>query len=190
MPPSGHLNAQHFLDVANCILVERIGDDHAFMNVIFSTPYTPATSDPAISDPAISTTCNSTVSDLHSEFEAEMTGLYRKETSGIPLLGVFVVKLAVELGKNIPDLKFVSEMEFAVVYGSQRGVKPACDAAVAVVEATSRKPVILYEYKPVVDTRWNHVKQNDLMELLIQGYYCLHYHQVSTVIHCLTDLSQ
>ena len=56
--------------------------------------------------------------------------------------------------------------------------------------ATANKPVILYEYKPVVDTRYNYVNKDYLMEVLLQGYYCLCQYHVHAVIQCLTDLNQ
>ncbi len=76
-------------------------------------------------------------------------------------------------------------MEFDVVT-----VKPACDGAIVAVISDDKVPIILNEYKPVVDLRWDFVERHHLMEVLIQGYYCLYQHKVPTIIHCLTDLSQ
>ena len=51
-------------------------------------------------------------------------------------------------------------------------------------------PLVLYEYKPIVDTRLMAVHPDHLMELFLQGYYCLCQYKLETVIHCLTDLQQ
>ena len=52
-------------------------------------------------------------------------------------------------------------MEFSVVtHKLKSGVKPASDAAMVVALIHDFKLVLLYEYKPVVDTRLDRVKRN------------------------------
>ena len=81
-------------------------------------------------------------------------------------------------------------MEFPVVVETTKsGSKPSCDGNIC-VPLRNAKPLILYEYKPVVDMRMNSVDHRSLMEVLIQGVYCLNQYRVSTVIQCLTDLQQ
>ena len=67
-------------------------------------------------------------------------------------------------------------MQFPVINEKvKRGVKPSYDAAVCAIVSLDGglSPVILYEYKPTVDTREDHVDPHDLMEVVLQGYYCL-----------------
>ena len=121
-----------------------------------------------------------------------MGALKEKEACGVPLLVNCVTYLAIELSKTIPNGAFEADMEFPLVVDKVKpGVKPASDAAVvAAITSKSTKPILLNEYKPVVDTRLDSVERHHIMEVLIQAYYCLYQHQVPTFIHCLTDLDQ
>ena len=69
-------------------------------------------------------------------------------------------------------------------------VTPACDAAVVAIVDGSTKPFVLFEYKPAVDLRKDSLGRQDLMEVLIQGYYCLYQHDVSSMLYCLTYLER
>ena len=51
-------------------------------------------------------------------------------------------------------------------------------------------PLVLYEYKPTVDTRLLSSDPDHLMEVLKQGYYSLCQYKLESVIHCCTDLYQ
>ena len=120
-----------------------------------------------------------------------MLNLHQKEASGIPLLGSFVAYLADELTKAM-NKTFSADMEYHLVVDTGKsGAKPASDAAVvAITTEFIEKPIILYEYKPVVDQRSNYVDNHQIMEVPIQAYYLLYQHKVLTLIHCLTDLHQ
>ena len=114
-----------------------------------------------------------------------------KEANGTPLLGLFTLCLTNELTKNI-DQMFKLEMQFPVIVDRvKKGTKPACDGAIcAILTLDKIVPVILYEYKPKVDPRTHFVDHHDLMEMVIQGYYCLHQYETRTILQCLTDLYQ
>ena len=65
-------------------------------------------------------------------------------------------------------------MEFPLVVDKVKpGVKSGSDAAVvaAITSKSIRKPILLYKYKPVVDTRLDYVESHHIMEVLIQAYY-------------------
>ena len=49
------------------------------------------------------------------------------------------------------------------------------------------QPLLLYEQKLVVDLQYNRVDHHHLMDVAIQGYYCLHQYQDYTVVQCLTS---
>lgn len=78
-------------------------------------------------------------------------------------------------------------MEYVVNTTDSAGKNPSADAAVVSVPGNDL-PLLLYEYKPVVDPRPPFVNTKDLLELLVQGFYCLCKRAISRVIHCLTDL--
>ena len=50
------------------------------------------------------------------------------------------------------------------------------------------QPVIIYEYKPVVDPQMSVVDRKDLTELFIQGFYCFQQYNIDECLLCLTDL--
>ena len=84
-------------------------------------------------------------------------------------------------------------MEFPVITEKvKKGTKPACDGAICAILSIDDElsPVILYEYKPKVDPRISYVNHHDLMEMAIQGYYCLRQYKIQTILQCLTDLCQ
>lgn len=76
------------------------------------------------------------------------------ESSGIPLLGQCVMALSVALNKELKKYKFGVWMEFRVIINTHiPGKNPSSDATVvAIVVVAKANPVVLYEYKPVVDT--------------------------------------
>jgi hypothetical protein len=81
-------------------------------------------------------------------------------------------------------------MEYTVMDTKRAGVNPSCDTAmvVTVSSQTDNQPIILYEYKPVVDPRRDYVNVRDLLEALMQGFYCVHFRKVTSIVQCLTDM--
>ena len=166
-----------------------------FPDLLFSSPYTstsPATSNPATSSQATSsspattsaTTSSSVLKNVQLVLKTTMKELHYKEACGIPLLEVFVAHLAKTL-TDTTSFDFLADMEYSVVtHKLKQGMKPASDAAMVVALVHQLKPVLLYEYKPVVDLRVDRVERNDLKEVVLKGFYCLYQHNVPTVIHC------
>ena len=118
---------------------------------------------------------------------------HRKEANAYPLLGMFSLCIAKELTNNISGHQFKIDTQFPVVKEKVKfGVKPSCDAATCAIVSLDGdlSPVILYEYKPTVDRREDHVDPHDLMEVVLQGYYCLRQYSKQTILHCLMDLTQ
>ena len=119
-----------------------------------------------------------------------------KEASGMPLFSAYLLEFAVQLSER-RQRYYAVDLEFPVVKTDhKRGQKPACDGAVCATimrsdgKKTTNQPQVLYEYKPVVDPRFMSVNPDHLMEVLLQGYYCLHQYEPKSIIHCLTDLEQ
>ena len=50
------------------------------------------------------------------------------------------------------------------------------------------RPVLLYECKSIVDSCCGGVPPGHLLELFVQGYYCLRSHKIESVLHYITDL--
>ena len=195
------LDPHSFLNVVNALFKKPIPALKYFPDLLFSSPYTstsPTTSNPATSSQATSSspattsaaTSSATVKKVQLVLNETMKELHYKEACGIPLLGVFVAHLAKTL-TDTTSFEILADMEFSVVtHKLKSGVKPASDAAMVVALVYAVKPVLLYEYKPVVDPRVDRIERKALIEVLLQGFYCLYQHNVTTVIHCLTDLSQ
>jgi hypothetical protein len=128
-------------------------------------------------------------------FEKSMLGMHQKEASGVPLLAVFILNIVQKLNEQFVDLKFSADMEYTVMDTKRAGVNPSCDTAmvVTVLSQTDNQPILLYEYKPmvneyVVDPRGAFVNTRDLLEALIQGFYCVHFRKVKSIVQCLTDM--
>ena len=113
-----------------------------------------------------------------------------KEASGMPLFSAYLLEFAEQLSER-RQTYYTVDLEY-----HKPGQKPACDGAVCatIMRSGDKKPTnhpqVLYKYKPVVDTRFMSVNPSHLMEVLIQGYYCLHQYELKSIIHCLTDLEQ
>ena len=191
LAPSTPLEDASFILVIKAILGENILEPGSgIRDLMFSAPFTsPATQQPTTQQPSNpaaqqpSSPATQQLNEFQMIHKRRMWRVGDREACGTPLLGFFLLCLADRLTKALP-YSFYTEMEFPVIVGT----KPACDGAV--VAAAVSKPVLLYEYKPVVDTRTNLVSHHHLMEVLLQAYYCLYQHKVPTYIHCLTDLSQ
>ena len=168
----------------------------ASQKIMFSNPETSssATSIQEASSPGTSSSATSRLTTLITNtFAKRMLNLINKEACGIPLLGVFAAELADHLALAM-SLEIKADMEFPVVKEKtgKPGAKPACDGAICAIVSSAFKiaPLKLYEYKPTVDTRCDHVNHHDLLEALIQAFYCLHQDHVSTVLLCLPDMRQ
>ena len=111
-----------------------------------------------------------------------------KEASGMPLLAFYLSRLSAFINaKRAVNLRV--EVMFTVNnISGQRGVNPNTDAAlVLVLDSKKRKPAVLYEYKPRIAGEVKGLSIKDLMELFIQGYYCMIKHSLQSCVLCLTD---
>ena len=200
LAPSKRLDDTSFVQVLDAVFlhtsgytsgvpIAEVGD---IQKIMFSNPETSssATSIRESSSPGTSSSATSSLTTITNTFAKRMLNLINKEACGIPLLGVFAAELADNLALAM-SLEIKADMEFPVVKEKtgKPGTKPACDGAICAIVSCASKigPLILYEYKPTVDPRCDHVNHHDLMAALIQ---CLHQYHVSTVLLCLTDMKQ
>ena len=123
---------------------------------------------------------------MHSMFEESMLGLRQKETSSVSLLVVFLLTIIKKLIKQFVNLIFHSDMEYAVMATARAGINPSCDTAIRI--ATDARPIFLYDYKPVVNPGREFVNIRCLLGGLIQGFYCLLFRKVKSMIQCLMDM--
>ena len=114
-----------------------------------------------------------------------MLGLRSSKAAGYPLLGHFLLHVVRLLTNNIESLNFKSVVEFQVLRPMSSGKNSFTDGAVVAIQVEQR-PVLIYEYKPVVHPQVPDVR--DLLELLIQGFYCFHQYKIKSCLLCLTDL--
>ena len=202
LAPSKRLDDTSFVQVLDAVFlhasgytsgvpIAEVGD---IQKIMFSNPETSSSATSIQESPGTSSSATSGLTTLITNtFAKRMLNLINKEACGIPLLGAFAAELADHLALAM-SLEIKADMEFPVVKEKTRkpGTKPACDGAICAIVSCASKisPLILYEYNPTVDTRCDHVNHHDLMEALIQAFYCLHQYHVSTVLLCLTDMKQ
>lgn len=129
---------------------------------------------------------------LYKQHKKNAVGLRIKEASGIPLLGNFLACVVEILNEKKVVARYKYELQFTVMKTPRiPGKNPATDGAVIVVvddSSPSYYPVIVYEYKPVVDSKMSVVNKKDVTELLIQGFYCFRQYEIDECLLCLTDL--
>ena len=91
------------------------------------------------------------------------------------------------------DTRFLRQAFFATDYTAhspELSIPETVEANFDAFVDGNEKPLVLFEYKPAVHKRNDSLGQQDLMEVLIQGYYSVYQHDVSSIVHCLTDLEQ
>ena len=134
---------------------------------------------------------------------ADMTmSLFQKEASGYGILSTmrtFFTQAFTASGKSV----FKYDAQFVVAKNQSPGVNPCSDVSVCISQVPSDsshsdssvrirgkfKPWILYKYKPTVVVNLEKVQDEPLIELLLQSYYAMKYHEVQKLVACLTDLS-
>lgn len=115
-------------------------------------------------------------------------GLGSWEAAGVPLLGHFLARIA-RLCSLALAQHFRYMMEFQVVRRQTAGKDPSTDGAIVAVTYVAHAedtPVIIYEYKPEVSRPLPGLR--DMLELLIQVFYCFQQYKLRTCVICLTDL--
>ncbi len=68
------------------------------------------------------------------------------------------------------------------------GSNPQTDTCIAYVVSSEEKPRVLYECKTDLGHTPMQLSDKDIIEVLLQGYYCLQKHNVTKMLICLTDL--
>ena len=116
-----------------------------------------------------------------------------KEMSGVPLLGAILSYYVKALNLNLEGT-FALDLEFVVLENCHTpGRKPASDVAILYKLGQGKlQPRVLFEYKPEVHDDKNKVNNkvngDQLIELLLQGHYCLETYKMASCLCCLTDM--
>ena len=103
---------------------------------------------------------------------------------------LFCTKYHQQIKQQFVDLQFSADMEYTIMDTQRAGVNPSCNTAmvVTVLSQTDNQPILLYEYKPMVDPRRDFVNTRDLLEVLLRGFYCVHFRKVKSILQCLADM--
>ena len=183
------MNADNVLLVARTLLKLKAGflDENIIRTSLFSSRTHSLESVP-LSKEVVSSMAKEILAEYTCN-EDNMPHLRYSEAAGIPLLGHFLLRV-VRLLKNITSFDFKSVMEFQA-FKNPISDNPSTNRAVVVAiqqvtDMKEEKPVLIYEYKPVVHPRAPNVR--DILELLIQVFYCFHQYKINSCLLCLMDL--
>ena len=176
------LSVNDLLPVAKKLLGRHLPDEQLLCSFVFGDkePELPATTD------CLDGLATEIVA-AYSKHKFNILSMGSSEPCGVPLLGHSSVILCDLLNKASSTKNFAIRMEYSVVTTALPGKNPSADAAVLSV-VSNNQPLLLYEYKPVVDVRRLSVNAQHLLELLIQGFYCLRNKGITKLLYCLTDL--
>ena len=179
LAPSG-IGVDDVLPVAEKLLGRYLYDETSICKFVFGDK------EPEL--PPTAVCIDGLATEIAAAYSKHSTNMCRmsSEPCGIPLLGHSSVILCHLLNEESSTMKFAVHMEYSVVTTAMPGKNPSTDAALSIVN--DHQPVLLYEYKSVVDTRRLSVNAQHLMELLVQGFYCLRNKGIAKLLHCLTDL--
>ena len=117
-----------------------------------------------------------------------MLNLRINESCGYPMLGM-KYGIICNLLTFLRGTTYRAEMEYPVVRRKLKGRNPACDVALVIERAEDLTPCLLCKYKPKVMSLVELIEGDQFVEILLQAFYCLKYHEVESVYHCLTDLT-
>ena len=184
------IKQDELIDVASCIIDAHPGislPPREKLTAVFSKEYQPDSQQPDLTkyDETLKTT-----TDLINTHRKQTFKLADEEAAGYTILGKYAVCFSQILSDELSRLV----MYWNQMVAAKRGQNPTADTAIIMLLESSGSlgaetiPVVVYEYKPVVDPQFEMLNEKDLVEALLQASYCLRYYKISQMIHCLTDL--
>ncbi len=90
-----------------------------------------------------------------------------------------------ELELTFPRKEYIFHPQYTVAHNKKRGPNPRADMCIV---ASGEIPRVLYECKTNVGHNVMQLDGKDIIEVLLQGYYCLRTYSVPKMLICLTDL--
>ena len=129
-------------------------------------------------------TLNEAVIRVLAEQAKRSRDVHTTECASYTMLGILCVHFASTLAAAF-QMEFEYVNQFRVTKTSKSGPPPQTDSAVALVVGGGCIPRILYECKTIVASFCNQIADGDLIEVLLQGYYCLKYYKLNRLmIYC------
>lgn len=177
---------KEILEVARCILKpEGYHDLNDFRTDVFKDHYT------AVKEMALTNDYNkSATTVLLNEHRRSTLKITLYEASGYTMLGLFAVYFSNVLSGELKK-SFKYQPQYEVVDNEKSGQNPSTDTCIVLLMESCTKdsiPVVMYEYKPIVNPDPSRMDVSALIEMLLQAHYCMRTHNLDTVLHCLTDL--
>lgn len=114
-----------------------------------------------------------------------------EEAAGYTILGMLVMKFVTVLQHEQSNSSYKCHPQRVVARNSNPASTDSCIIIVTSlfnVSVTSYISLVLYEYKPSVNTAVLMIDPKFLIELFMQAYYVMRYEKQKMVLACLTDL--
>ncbi len=121
---------------------------------------------------------------------ANLTGdMFSSEASSYHILALMCYYFIKRLQHTFLGKKYIYYPQYAVIRNRKPGPNPQTDACIACVASEEDdKPRVLYECKTRLAPIPCQLNEKDIIEVLLQGYYCLQKDNVTKLLICLTDL--
>ena len=123
--------------------------------------------------------------------EEVMLDIGNKEASGYPSLAYYLKILVQDINqRRCTNLKV--EMMSTVIETMNPDANPSTDFTIVLLSDSgiSRRPLVLLEYKPLIADELDDINPRYLMEVILQGYYCMEFYEEKSCILCLTDINR
>ena len=111
--------------------------------------------------------------------------LVEHEADGYSLLSILGFCLATEFENQYPDMNFYYHSQILV---TKPGMNPSADGGIIINGL--KIPIMIFVYKCHTSHSLGSVFMADIVELLLQSYYCIKYYNLSSIVSCLTNLDQ
>ena len=127
-------------------------------------------------DAQLSTNQDESISRLKVDLECHESStllLRQQEAASYPSLAILCIHFIRVLSLEFLGHEYTYGTQFSVANNAKRGQSPHTDSCVVLIGSTI--PRFLYECKPKISPYIGQLVSNDLIEVLLQGYYCIHY---------------
>ncbi len=112
--------------------------------------------------------------------------LFSQEAASYPSLSIICVHFVSVLEREF-SATYLYSNQHSVTHSAKSGPDPRSDSCVVLLDSHSI-PRFLYEAKTVTQHTVMQLADKDVIEVLLQGYYCIRYNNINKMVICLTDL--
>ncbi len=113
-------------------------------------------------------------------------GIFSQEAASYPSLGIICVHFVSVLEREFKATYLYSN-QHSVTQSAKPGPDPSSDSCVVLLDS-KRIPRFLYEAKSSIQHTVMQLADKDVIEILLQGYYCIRHNNINKMVICLTDL--